>query len=282
MTFKMTTHHTGNAFTLTPLLFLLIFSLSYVNNIAFAAPKTEVSASTGYALLKHENYDANGYILNTEKGWLPGGIVAISNTSRRLKSIFSFTAYGGDIKYQQQLPTGKINSSNINERIMRFSYRFEYKQPRNRYAFYSTASFNDWRREIKTAQETSASNRQYRWWRAEAGIRLELFDSPRSTLQTDFGISHNFFSEMLIDLTADSLGKPLFKLKNRPGGAINMTFKYRFTKEHSGGLFANATYWQFGNSNKRTISNNVKNITLQEYESQSLTFALGATYFYRF
>ena len=259
---------------------LSIFIL-VVSKTAYSASLSQVSASANYLFLKHANYNANGITTNAEKGWLPGVQFSISNRKKYLKGTFTIEAFIGDAEFDQELADGMLHSQ-TREQLNRFSYRLDYNQPRKFYQFYAMGTFNNWKRDTRTQDSISVPGRQYQWWRLDAGVQIEMYDSPRNTLQADFAISHDLLSEMLLDLTQENLGKPLLKLDNKVGGSINIVFKHRFSRDHSGEFFAKTNYWQFGSSNTRKISNSTQTYIVKEGESQSLTSSIGAAYVYHF
>jgi len=263
------------------LLLLFLTNITVFASTFSPSKNTQISASAEYMYLKHENYDEDGFVVNSEDGFIPGFGISLISTSRKMIGGFSLEMYSGSTDFTAELSDGFFESRTT-QRLSCFSYHLKTNMWRRLFQFYGVASFNDWQRDIAAKGVILNLERRYQWWSLEVGTQLNIDVTRDDTLSAEIGVSRTVFSEMQMDLSQSNLGKPLFKLQDKFGLSVKLSFKHMFNKKHGGNLFANAKYWQFGPSNTRTINNNIDTITIKESESQSLATAFGATYFYLF
>ena len=261
--------------------FILLASIALFPFAAIAASSTQLSAGMDYLFLKHENYDENSFVLNTESGWIPGVQLTMSTMSSRWQGQATLEAYKGEISYQEQM-SDKVSNSVVQQDLTRLSYRLEKFNSQKAYRFYGLILFQSWDRNSQSNADIIGRNNKYRWVTLEGGFHYDLYKTKHHELNIEFGASRTLFSKALMDKTNEGLGKPLVSLNDKFGFSQKFSYRYILNRKSGIELLMQTRYWQFSSSDVKRVTIGNTTTDVSEPESQSLSFSLGATYFYQF
>ena len=142
-------------------------------------PDRTIAASLGVGLLQFEfeEFDSQDRRLVKESGWLPGLEGRCEVTGQRATFGIDFRYYSGDVDYDGQTSAGVPIDSTTDADIVDLSLEAAYRLPLGlppRVSLYAGGGYRHWDRNIQSVGAISGLDETYRWWRAEAGVKLQL------------------------------------------------------------------------------------------------------------
>jgi hypothetical protein len=254
----------------------LLFTLPTCSNAI------ELGISGELMFFDYEEVDPLGNSLNREKGLIPGltfsGIHQYDNISNTLE----LSIYDGQVDYNGQTQAGQPHQTTTEETILRLTYRLGWSPASTRAAFYGSAYWQQWERDIQATNGIAGLFERYEWWTVEAGVQAPFFRDDSQHLFLEMGMLATRNGDIMIDLGPFGYGSHTLNLGNSIGFASAL--KYQLKQAQNGRLQFGLQFktWDFGRSNSKTISNGSSTITITEPESTTYQTTISASYIHSF
>jgi len=260
-------------------------TLSLLINLLIATPlladgKVEVSAKLLH--FDYEEFDTSGQSFNKEGGFIPGFSISTAKALEHFTNTIGLEAYNGQVDYDGQTQSGIPHTTITNESLYRLLYKLDWSPEQIKTLFFGKISWQQWDRDILSANNVSGLFEQYRWWAFEAGILTTLFESGTDKWQFELGASKTANGTIKVDLQEFGYGQPLLNLGNGYGIAAALKYRYKMTNRDDIGISIEHRYWTFSRSNSKTLSNNQDTITIAEPHSVTQHSIISVNYIYYF
>ena len=176
----------------------------------------------------YEETDTLGNSLNREKGLIPGltfsGIHQYNNISNALE----LSIYDGQVDYSGQTQAGQPHQTTTEETILKLAYRLGWSPASTEAAFYGSAYWQQWERDIQATNGISGLFERYEWWTVEAGVQAPFFRDDSQHLFLEMGMLATMNGDIMIDLKPLGYGAHTLNLGNSIGFASAL--KYQMTQ----------------------------------------------------
>jgi hypothetical protein len=236
----------------------------------FTAPAmAENSNSLSLDLLyfNYQEFDTNGASLNHETGYLPG----LTAILRRDQHEFKASIYDGTVDYDGYTQSLTPHQTDTDTTLFKLFYRYNFQpnQAPEPYHFYLGISHQYWLRSIQDNNGVYGLDETYTWLQLEAGLNATLMVQSNKKLLLDIGLLHMLNSKLSIDLNKFGFGSPELQPGNKPGLQAEVIWQINTRQNQQLELGIKYSYWSFGKSNSKTLSNSFQSITIEEPRSES-------------
>ena len=222
-------------------------------------PDRTIAASLGVGLLQFEfeEFDSQDRRLVKESGWLPGLEGRCEVTGQRATFGIDFRYYSGDVDYDGQTSAGVPIDSTTDADIVDLSLEAAYRLPLGlppRVSLYAGGGYRHWDRNIQSVGAISGLDETYRWWRAEAGVKLQLARGANAW-ELEAGLTRTLNPQVEIDFGA-TFDAVTLDLGERWGWRTAAGWSQQVAPQLTAGVDVFYASWDLGQSGVETLTSN--------------------------
>ena len=222
-------------------------------------PDRAIAASLGVGLLhfEFEEFDSQDRRLVKESGWLPGLEAHFNVTGQRATLSIDLGYYSGDVDYDGQTSAGVPIDSTTDADILDIALEAAYPLPLGlppRVSLYAGGGYRNWDRNIQSVGVVSGLDETYRWWRAEAGVKLQLARGA-SAWQLEAGLTRTVNPQVEVDFGA-AFDAVTLDLGERWGWRTAAGWSHRVAPQLTAGVDVFYASWDLGQSGVETLTSN--------------------------
>ena len=243
---------------------------------------TTIEASARLLNFNYEEFDQSGQSFNKETGIIPGLSIAASKILSNYTNTIGVEAYSGQVDYDGYTQSGVPHSTVTDEELYQLFYKLNWSFIDTNSSIYGKVAWQQWNRDILTANNVSGLFEQYRWWTFEAGLLATLLENDMNKWQLELGASKITNGTIKIDLDRFGYGQPVLNLGDGYGLSAALKFLHNLSNSDHIELSLQHRYWTFGRSNSESISNGATTITVTEPRSVTNHTILSINYRYYF
>jgi hypothetical protein len=230
----------------------------------------------------YEEIDPLGNSLNREKGWIPGLTFSGLHQYNSITNTLALSIFDGQVDYDGQTQAGQPHQTTTEETILKLMYRLGWSPASTQAAFYGSAYWQQWERDIQANNGVSGLFERYEWWTVEAGVEAPFFRDDSQQLFLEMGLLATRNGDIMIDLTPFGYGAHTLNLGNSIGFASALKYEVKQTPNSRLQFGLQFKTWEFGRSNSKTVSNGSSTITITEPESTTYQTTISASYIHSF
>lgn len=230
----------------------------------------------------YEEFDQTGASFNKETGVIPGLSITVLKPYVNFTNMVGFEAYDGQVDYDGQTQSGAPHSTVTDERLYQLFYQLNWSLAETNSSIYGKVAWQQWDRDIQSANNVSGLFEQYQWWAFEAGLLATLLENDINKWQFEFGASKISNGTIKIDLDRFGYGQPILNLGDGYGVSAALKFLHNLSNRDQVEFNLQHRYWTFGRSNSETISNGATTIIITEPRSVTnhTIFAINYRYYF--
>lgn len=200
----------------------------------------------------YQEYAANGRVLDTERGIIPGVRGDLGWSLENWTATLSGAYFRGMVDYHGQTQSGQPHNTTTEETFFHsgltlsrpLSSSSSMHQHNSR--LFIQHNYHWWGRDIRKKGNVVGLYEEYRWLESGLGMVQTLFHDSKQHWELGLGFFRVHNANMTVDINA--IGKTRFELRSRNGFQTYLNWQQSFHTSYKIGMQAYYKTWKFGRS----------------------------------
>ncbi len=230
----------------------------------------------------YEEFGASDQSLNHETGFIPGLRIAAGVPYFGIDHTLEFGVWGGTVDYDGRTQSDQPHRTQTDETIYRLLYRADWPPRNTDGSLYAKIYWQNWDRDIQSANSVSGLFERYQWWTFEAGLRAVPWQQQNRSLAFELGVLQTSHGVIMIDLSDQGFGMPTLDLADGLGATAAVEYAIALASHNQLHFYLSYATWKFGLSDSKAVTNGASTIIITEPDSVSNNITLSVSYDFRF